>query len=81
MLHFLAQHSILADGISIRIGDNAWSFSLNFIMYLIIAALVGFAAEFIVGRRLPFGVIGAIIFVALWHLLTFRTWYRRRRYS
>lgn len=81
MLHFLAQHSILADGISIRIGDNVWSFSLNFIMYLIIAALVGFAAEFIVGWRLPFGVIGAIIFVALWHLLTFRTWYRRRRYS
>ena len=81
MLHLLVQHSILADGISIRIGDNVWSFSLNFIMYLIIAALVGFAAEFIVGWRLPFGVIGAIIFVALWHLLTFRTWYRRRRYS
>ncbi len=117
MLHLLAQLNVLADGISIRIGGNVWSFSLNFIIYLIIAALVGFAAEFIVGWRLPFGfigaiiaallgiwlmtqvviltgigdinfygvpiiraLIGAIIFVALWHLLTFRTWSRRRRY-
>jgi uncharacterized membrane protein YeaQ/YmgE (transglycosylase-associated protein family) len=118
MLHFLAQHSVLADGISIHIGDNVWSFSLNFIIYLIIAAIVGFVAEFIVGWRLPFGfigaiiaaligiwlmtqviiitgfgdinvygvpviraLIGAIIFVALWHLITYRTWFRRRRYS
>ncbi len=117
MLHLLAQHSVLADGISIRIGDNAWSFSTNFIVYLIIAALVGFVAEFIVGWRLPFGfigaiiaaligiwlmtrviiltgvgdinaygvpivraLIGAIIFVGLWHLITYRSWYRRRRY-
>ena len=61
MLHLLAQQSILADVISIHIGDNVWSFSLNFIIYLIIAAIVGFAAEFIVGWRLPFGFIGAII--------------------
>jgi uncharacterized membrane protein YeaQ/YmgE (transglycosylase-associated protein family) len=118
MLHLLAQHSILADGISIHIGENVWSFSLNFIIYLIIAAIVGFAAEFIVGWRLPFGFIGAIIaallgiwlmtqviiltgigdvnvygvpivraligailFVALWHLFTARAWYHRRRYS
>ena len=118
MLHLLAQHSVLADGISIRIGNNVWSFSLNFIIYLIIAAIVGFVAESIVGWRLPFGfigaiiaaligiwlmtqviiltgigdinvfgvpiiraLIGAIIFVALWHLLTYRTWYRRRRYN
>ena len=118
MLQLFVQHSILADGISIHIGENVWSFSLNFIIYLIIAAIVGFAAEFIVGWRLPFGFIGAIIaallgiwlmtqviiltgigdvnvygvpivraligailFVALWHLLTFRTWSRRRRYS
>ena len=117
MLHFLAQYYMLADGISIRIGNNVWSFSLNFIIYLIIAAIVGFVAESIVGWRLPFGfigaiiaaligiwlmtqviiltgigdinvfgvpiiraLIGAIIFVALWHLLTNRTWYRRRRY-
>jgi uncharacterized membrane protein YeaQ/YmgE (transglycosylase-associated protein family) len=116
MLHLLIPHTVLADGISIRIGDNVWSFSTNFIVYLIIAALVGLAAEFIVGWRLPFGfigaiiaaligiwlmtqviiltgigdinlygvpiiraLIGAIIFVGLWHLLTYRTWYRRRR--
>src|SRR2546423_14396764 len=121
MLHFLAQHSILADGISIRIGNNVWSFSLNFIIYLIIAAIVGFIAESIVGWRLPFGFIGAIIaaligiwlmtqviiitgigdiiiptsppvpliraligaliFVALWHLITYPLYRSRRRYS
>jgi uncharacterized membrane protein YeaQ/YmgE (transglycosylase-associated protein family) len=118
MLHLLTQHSILADGISIHIGDNVFSISLNFIIYLIIAAIVGLVAEFIVGWRLPFGfigaiiaaligiwlmtkviiitglgditvygvpiiraLIGAIIFVAIWHLLTFRTWSRRRRSS
>ncbi len=117
MLHLSALQNILADGITVRIGDNVWSFSLNFIVYLIIAALVGLAAEFIVGWRLPFGfigaiiaallgiwlmtqvviltgigdinvygvpiiraLIGAIIFVALWHLITYRSWYRRRRY-
>lgn len=118
MLHVLVQHSILADGISIHIGDNVWTISLNFIIYLIIAAIVGFVAEFIVGWRLPFGfigaiiaaligiwlmtqvivitglgdinvfgvpiiraLIGAIIFVAIWHLITYRGWHRRRRYS
>lgn len=117
MLHLLAQSTILADGITIRIGDKIWSISFNFIIYLIIAALVGFAAEFIVGWRLPFGfigaiiaaligvwlmtqviiltgigdinvygvpiiraLIGAIILVGLWHLLTYRAWHRRRRY-
>ena len=69
MLHLLAQHSILADGISIHIGDNVWSFSLNFIIYLIIAAIVGFAAEFIVGWRLPFGFIGAIIAALIRYLV------------
>jgi uncharacterized membrane protein YeaQ/YmgE (transglycosylase-associated protein family) len=117
MLHLLAQNIVLAAGITIQIGNNVWTIGFNFIIYLIIAALVGFAAEFIVGWRLPFGfigaiiaaligiwlmtqviiltgisdinvygvpiiraLIGAIIFVALWHLLTFRTWSRRRRY-
>ncbi len=117
MAYLLAQSSALADVISIRIGDNVWSFSLNFIIYLIIAALVGFVAESIVGWRLPFGfigamiaalvgvwlmtqviiltgigdinvygvpiiraLIGAIILVALWHLITAPAWHRRRRY-
>ena len=48
-------------GVAIRIGDNVWSFSLNFIIYLIIAAIVGLVAEAIAGSRLPFGFVGAII--------------------
>jgi uncharacterized membrane protein YeaQ/YmgE (transglycosylase-associated protein family) len=89
----------------------------EFIVYLIVAAIVGLVAEFIVGWRLPFGFIGAIIaalvgvwlltnviqlniagdpviygvpiikaligailLVALWHLITYRSWHRRRRY-
>jgi|SRR6266699_2187430 uncharacterized membrane protein YeaQ/YmgE (transglycosylase-associated protein family) len=108
---------ILADGITIKLGDNVWTFGLNFIVYLLVAAIVGFLAEFIVGWRLPFGfigaiiaaligawlmtrviiitglgdinvsgvpivraLIGAIILVAVWHLLTYRAWHRRRRY-
>ncbi len=114
----LALTTVLADGITIKIGDNVWTFGLNLIVYLIIAALVGFIAEAIVGWRLPFGIIGAIIaaligvwlmtqviiitgvgdiyfsgvpliraligaiiFVALWHLLTVALWRRRSRYS
>ena len=87
------------------------------IVYLVVAAIVGLVAEAIVGWRLPFGfigaiiaalvgiwlltnviqlningdpviygvpiikaLIGAIILVALWHLLTYRAWRRRRRY-
>ena len=87
------------------------------IVYLVIAAIVGLIAEFIVGWRLPFGIIGAVIaalvgvwlltnvinltivgdpniygvpiikaligaivLVALWHLLTFRAWRGRSRY-
>ena len=117
MLHVFVHSAILADGISIKVGDNVWSLSTNFIVYLIVAAIVGLVAEFIVGWRLPFGIIGAIIaalvgiwlmtkviiitgfsdytisgvpliraligaiiLVALWHLLTYRGWHRRRRY-
>ena len=87
------------------------------IVYLVIAAIVGLVAEFIVGWRLPFGIIGAVIaalvgvwlltnvisliivgdliifgvpiikafigaliLVAVWHLLTFRAWRGRNRY-
>src|SRR3989440_9585819 len=117
MLHLLALSTVIGDGVTIKIGNDAWTIGLGFIIYLIIAAIVGFVAESIVGWRLPFGfigaiiaaligiwlmtqviiltgigdinvygvpiiraLIGAIIFVALWHLLTYRTWYRRRRY-
>ena len=56
-------------GVTIKLGDNVWSFGLNFIIYLIIAAIVGLVAEAIVGGpRLPFGFIGAIIaaLVGVW---------------
>lgn len=108
---------VLADGITIKIGSNVWTFSVNFIVYLIIAAIVGLLAEFIVGWRLPFGfigaiiaalvgiwlmtnviiisglgdinlfgvpiiraLIGAIILVAIWHLITYPLYRSRRRY-
>ena len=57
----LALQFILADGVTIKLGDNVWTFGLNFIIYLIVAAIVGLVAEFLVGRRLPFGFVGAII--------------------
>ena len=116
MHHLLALSTVLGDGVTIKIGGNVWSFGLNFLIYLIVAAIVGFLAEFIVGWRLPFGfigaiiaaligiwlmtnviiitgigdinlfgvplfraLIGAIIFVALWHLITYAIWRGRRR--
>jgi uncharacterized membrane protein YeaQ/YmgE (transglycosylase-associated protein family) len=116
MLHLFAFHTILASGITIQIGNNAWTLSSDFLIYLVVAAIVGLVAEFIVGWRLPFGIvgaviagligvwlmtkviiisgftdiyigdvpiiralIGAIILVALWHLLTYRGWRRRER--
>src|SRR6266496_4364260 len=111
---------IPADGITVQIGNHVWSFGTNLIVYLIVAAVVGLVAEFIVGWRVPFGFIGAIIaaiigiwlmtqviiisgigdiyiqgvpiiraligamiFVALWHLITYGLWRgrRRRRYA
>jgi uncharacterized membrane protein YeaQ/YmgE (transglycosylase-associated protein family) len=117
MSMFLAQAIILASGITIHIGNQAWTISFNFIVYLIVAAIVGFIAESIVGWRLPFGIvgaiiaaligiwlmtsvvvltgfgdiyiagipliralIGAIILVAIWHMLTYPSWRGRRRY-
>jgi uncharacterized membrane protein YeaQ/YmgE (transglycosylase-associated protein family) len=64
----LASLLILADGVTITIGHNVWSFGLNFILYLLIAAVVGLIAEYIVGWRLPLGIIGAIIaaLVGIW---------------
>ncbi len=64
----LASLLVLADGVTIKIGSNVWSFGLNFILYLIIAAVVGLIAEYIVGWRLPLGIIGAIIaaLVGIW---------------
>ena len=103
--------------ITINMGNVHLALYLSQVMYLLVAALVGFIAEFIVGWRLPFGIIGAIIaaliglwivnnvvtliipgdpvlfgmplfkaligatlFAALWYLLTYRLWHRRRPY-
>jgi hypothetical protein len=38
---------ILADGVTIKLGDNVWTFGLNFIIYLIVAAVVGFVGAII----------------------------------
>jgi uncharacterized membrane protein YeaQ/YmgE (transglycosylase-associated protein family) len=103
--------------ITINLGNVHLALYQSQFMYLLIAAIVGFVAEFIVGWRLPFGIIGAIIaalvgiwivtnaviliipgdpvlfgmplfkaligatlFTALWYLLTYRLWHRRRPY-
>jgi uncharacterized membrane protein YeaQ/YmgE (transglycosylase-associated protein family) len=116
MLHLFAMSTVMADGVTIKIGDQVWSFGLNIIIYLLVAAIVGLVAEAIVGWRLPFGfigaiiaalvgiwlmtqvviitgigdinvygvpiiraLIGAIILVALWHLITYGIWRRRSR--
>ena len=111
-------HLMPSDGVTIHLGDNVWTFSTNFLVYLIVAAIVGFVAESLVGWRLPFGfvgaiiaalvgiwlltnviiltgigdinvygvpilraLVGAIILVAIWHLLTFSLWHSRSNIS
>jgi len=103
--------------ITINVGNLHLALYLSQLMYFLVAAIVGFVAEFIVGWRLPFGILGAIIaalvgiwivtnvviliipgdpvlfgvplfkaligatlFTALWYLLTYRLWHRRRPY-
>src|SRR5713226_5524772 len=64
----LALNLVLADGIRIDIGTFHLSVTLGFLIYLLIAAIIGFLAEFIVGWRIPFGFIGAIIaaLIGIW---------------
>ncbi len=66
----LALTYVLADGVTIKLGGNVWTFGLNVILYIIIAIIVGLIAEYIVGWRLPFGIIGAFIaaVVGIWLL-------------
>ena len=54
--------------ITISVGNVHLALYLSQVMYLLVAAFVGFVAEFIVGWRLPFGIIGAIIaaLVGIW---------------
>ncbi len=54
--------------ITVNVGNVHLALYLSQVMYLLIAAIVGFVAEFIVGWRVPFGIIGAIIaaLVGIW---------------
>lgn len=120
MLSLFAYSHVLAAGITVHVGNYLWSFGTDIIVYLIVAAVVGLVAESIVGWRLPFGfvgailialigiwlmtrviiidglgdiyiagvpilraLIGAILLVAVWHALTYRSWRgrERRRYG
>ena|SRR5579864_9562092 len=51
---------VLADGITIKLGTYIWTFGWNFVLYLVIAAIVGLVAESVMGSRLPLGFIGVI---------------------
>ncbi len=107
--------ALLAEAIAVKWGDQLWAFGLNSMVYLIVAVVVGFVAESILGWRLPLGIVGtiiaallgawiftrvliitgigdlivfgvplfrallgAILLVALWYLLTYRLWRRPR---
>lgn len=61
MIQLFNHHLVLASGVTIRLGDHIWTFSASFLIYLLIAAIVGIVAEFVVGWRLPLGIVGAIL--------------------
>jgi uncharacterized membrane protein YeaQ/YmgE (transglycosylase-associated protein family) len=56
-----AHSELLADAVTLKLGDQVWSFGPNSMVYLILAVLAGFVAESFLGWRLPLGIIGAII--------------------
>ncbi|GAC1424051.1 MAG: hypothetical protein NVS4B1_34790 [Ktedonobacteraceae bacterium] len=64
----LASLLILADGITVKLGNNVFSIGVDLILYLIIAAIVGYVAERIVRSSVPFGIVGSIIvaLVGIW---------------
>jgi len=59
---------IFADTITIKIGNTVLYLGTNLIVYVAVAAIVGLVAEFLVGWRLPFGIIGATIaaLIGIW---------------
>ncbi|GCE48921.1 putative membrane protein YeaQ/YmgE (transglycosylase-associated protein family) [Thermosporothrix hazakensis] len=108
---------VFASDVTIKVGGNVWTIGLDLIIYLVVAAVLGLIAEYIVGWRVPFGIIGAIVaalvgmwlltkviviggigdyyiqnipvfraligailFVGLWHLITYG-FYRRRYHT
>lgn len=115
-LAFIHADSVLLSG---NIGSWHFVITVSELIYWGIAAIVGIVAESIVGWRLPFGIVGAIlasllgvwlltnviplniagditiagqpiplikallgaiIVVTIWHLITFPSWRRRHRY-
>ncbi|GAC1390292.1 MAG: hypothetical protein NVSMB38_07530 [Ktedonobacteraceae bacterium] len=64
----LASLLVLADGITVKIGSNVFTIGVDLILYLIIAAIVGYLAERIVRSSVPFGIIGSIIvaLIGIW---------------
>jgi len=65
-MHSLA--AILTRAITVTIGGNSFTFGANVVVYLVVAAIVGLIAETLVGWRLPFGFIGAIVaaLIGIW---------------
>jgi uncharacterized membrane protein YeaQ/YmgE (transglycosylase-associated protein family) len=59
---------IFADTIIIKIGNTVLYLGTNLLVYLAVAAIVGLVAEFFIGWRLPFGIIGATIaaLIGIW---------------
>ena len=59
---------IFADTITIKIGNTVLYLGTNLLVYLAVASIVGLVAEFIIGWRLPFGIIGATIaaLIGIW---------------
>ena len=59
---------IFADTITIKIGNTVLYLGTNLLVYLAVAAIVGLVAEFFIGWRLPFGIIGATIaaLIGIW---------------
>ncbi len=64
----LASLLVLADGITVKLGSNVFTIGLDLILYLIIAAIVGYVAERIVRSSVPFGIVGSIIvaLIGIW---------------
>ena len=54
--------------VTLNVGSLHLALYQSQLMYLLVAAIVGFVAEFIVGWRLPFGIVGAIIaaLIGIW---------------
>ena len=60
--------TMFADTITIKIGNTVLYLGTNLIVYVAVAAIIGLVAEFLVGWRLPFGIIGATIaaLIGIW---------------